>query len=157
VPWDVCRRLRALPLAVLSHGDRRVIRVAMADPTDGAALAELENLTGCEIAVTLTTLSAIEESIEDGYRAFVTEVVPRKKPFGGSLAVATQPMARGARPVDDGSEGAPATIPYHRLSDEADLALRHQALLALLYSKQLVTEDEYEEAVRDLLKRRAEE
>jgi hypothetical protein len=173
-PRDVCRRLRALPLDVGVHGRHRVLRVAMADPTDGSAIMELEHITGCEIVVTLVPLSAVEEAIEEGYRSFVTEVVQRKKPFGGTLSPITQPMARpreprptpGHDPRDDGAgdgeltdagEGGLATTPYHRLSDEADLLVRHQALLQLLVTKQVISEDEYEDAVRELLKRRSDE
>lgn len=159
VPRDVCRRLRALPLATRAGGGIRTMRIAMADPTDLAALVELEAITGCEIEVTLVPLSAVEEAIEDGYRALVTEVVQRKQPFGASLSVSTQPLARSA-PGPDGltptGTSAPATIPYHRLSDEADLAVRHQALLRVLLDKNVLSEDEYEEAVRELLKRRDE-
>jgi hypothetical protein len=160
VPRDVCRRLRALPLTTSVRGGTRTMRIAMADPTDLAALVELEAITGCEIEVTLVPLSAVEEAIEDGYRALVTEVVQRKQPFGASLSVSTQPLARSAPGPDGltptGTPAAPATIPYHRLSDEADLAVRHQALLRVLLDKNVLSEDEYEEAVRELLKRRDE-
>jgi hypothetical protein len=158
VPRDVCRRLRALPLAVRSDGTHRVMQIAMADPTDLAALVELEAITACEIERTLVPLSAVEEAIEDGYRALVTEVVQRKQPFGASLSVTTQPLARhpSGAGSDGGTPAAPATVPYHRLSDEADLAVRHQALLRVLLDKNVISEDEYEEAVRELLKRRDE-
>jgi hypothetical protein len=131
---------------------------------------ELEHVTGCEIVVTLVPLSAVEEAIEEGYRSFVTEVVQRKKPFGGTLTPLTKPLARppvshaprgdhGDGEVTDGGEleGGLPTTPYHRLSDEADLLVRHQALLSLLVAKQVITEDEYEDAVRELLKRRSDE
>jgi hypothetical protein len=149
VQRGVCRRLRALPLSI-SPPDAtrgRQLRVAMADPTDTVAVAELEHLTGCRIEVAVTPLSAIEEMIEHAYRSFVTEV-----------------MARQQVPPPTRSHGAPAaaaveeeavqstTMPYHRISDEAHITLRHQALLDLLFEKRLLSEDEYEERVRQLMK-----
>ena len=41
VPRDVCGRLRVLPLSVTSDGRGKLMRVAMADPTDTAAVAEI--------------------------------------------------------------------------------------------------------------------
>lgn len=160
LPRDAARRLRVLPLAVGVYGaGPRVLRVAMADPTDAVVLAELEHLTGCEIDVTLMPLTATEQAIEEGYSTFVTEVVPRRPLFGENLAVSTQRVGRRHAPTPSGpppsADGdVPATIPYHRLSDEADLEIRHRALLDLMVRKQLVTEDEYEEEVRLLMKRR---
>ena len=158
LPCDVCRRLRVLPLAIRQQDGQRVLEVAMADPTDLATLVELQAITSCEIEVTLVPLSALEEAIEASYRALVTAVLQRRQPFGGALNVTTQPLVRAADDVDTMAAVAPAvsTVPYHRLSDEADLAVRHQALLRVLIDKHVINEDEYEEAVRELLKRRDE-
>jgi hypothetical protein len=154
VDRDICRRLRVLPLSVSVAGGRRALTVAMADPTDAVAIAELEHHTGCRVEVTLLPLSAVEEMVEQGYRAFVTEVM-RRAPgtFGGDLQVATQPMAQApaGRP---GQPRKPTTTPFHRLSDDAELVLRHRALLELLVDKGVVTHDEYEARVRQLMKRR---
>jgi hypothetical protein len=158
VPRDVCRRLRVLPLALalpqggLEAGPRR-LSLAMADPTDAVAVAEVEHLTGCTVEPTLMPLSAVEELVEHGYRSFVTEVMRRepKVPFGAGLAVETQRMPRYE---DAAAPPQPTTTPFHRLSDDADLALRHQALLKLLVARGVITEDEYEEEVRQSMKRR---
>jgi hypothetical protein len=167
IPRDVCRRLRVLPLSVAVYNrGPRLLRVAMADPTDPVAIAEIEHISGCRIEVTLMPLSAIEEMVEKGYRAFVTEVMQRvpagpaktgKPRSGFELSPATTPRALVGRGGDLDEDGAPATMPFHRLSEEAHITLRHQALLDLLVEKNLISEDEYEERVRQLMKQRADE
>jgi hypothetical protein len=156
VARDVCRRLRVLPLSVAVYDKGpRLLRLAMADPTDAVAIAEIEHRTGCRVDVSLMPLSAIEEMVEDGYREFVTEVISRKPAFGGNLRPARPPVAPRSDddddPTDDG--GSPTTMPYHRLSDEADITIRHRALLELLLEKKLISEDEFEEKVRQLMRR----
>ena len=44
------------------------------------------------------------------------------------------------------------TQPYHRVSDDAEFGLRHTALCRLLLRKNVISEDEYEEEVRLLMK-----
>lgn len=163
IPRAACRRLRVLPLSVAVYNrGPRLLRVAMADPTDTVAIAEIEHISGCRIEVTLMPLSAIEEMVEKGYRAFVTEVMqrapappPGKVRSGFPVAPATTPAARPS--LGDDEETAPATMPFHRLSEEAHITLRHQALLDLLFEKKVLSEDEYEEQVRQLMKQRADE
>jgi hypothetical protein len=152
---DVCRRLRVLPVSMQVAGNgARSFTVAMADPTDAVAIAEVEHHLGCRIEVILLPLSAVEEMVEQGYRAFVTEVM-RRSPgtFGGDLQVSTRPIAEdpGQR---RGLARKPTTTPFRRLSDDAELVLQHRALLELLVEKGLLTRDEYEARVRQLMKRR---
>jgi hypothetical protein len=125
----------------------------MADPTDTVALAEVEHITSCDVQPTLLPLSAVEEMVEHTYRAFVTEVMRReRKPFGAGLAVKTERLSRPEPKKPESS-----TVPYHRLSDEASLELRHKALLGLLVDKKVITEDEYEARVREMMKRHEED
>jgi len=77
VPRDVCARLRVLPLTLVSDGSGKVMRVAMADPTDTAAVAEIEQLTHCDVEVNALPLSAIDELVDKGYRQVNTAVVSR--------------------------------------------------------------------------------
>src|SRR5882757_2606457 len=42
LPRDVCARLRVLPLSVVTDGRGKLLRIAMADPTDTSAIAEIE-------------------------------------------------------------------------------------------------------------------
>jgi len=155
LPADLCRRLRVLPLAVSADGiGGQVLRLAMADPTDTSAIAEVEELCGHELQLSILPLSAIEELTENGYRD-VTSAIPRiRRRFGEGLMPTTALHARGG--LDETTE-VPATAPFHAIVDEADVGLRHRALVQVLIAKGLITEDEYEDAVRDLLRRRDED
>jgi hypothetical protein len=161
MPRDACKRLRVLPLAVAAdEAGRRVLRVAMADPTDEAAIAEVEHLAGCEIEITALPLSAVEELVDSGYKGFTTAVVraPRRR-FGDTrsstgtsphIRTVEETTAAGAPPVAE--PGTPLTVPFHVLSEETDVELRFRALYRLLLSKALITEDEFEESVRELVR-----
>lgn len=78
VSREVCRRLCVVPLSLASyHEGPRLLRLAMADPTDEVAIAEVEHVTGCRVEPVLVTLSAVKEMVEKGYGQFVTEVMRR--------------------------------------------------------------------------------
>jgi hypothetical protein len=168
---DTCTRLGVMPLAVSSYdADTRTLQLAMADPTDAVAVAEVEHITGCQIEGHLMPLSAIEELVQKSYRAFVTEVMRREpgavtQPIPRALVQAQDTRrvqapdmadvlaAPSGEPGEPG-ETRPTTVPFHRIVDEASLEVRHRALLELLLQKNLVTEAEYEEQIRLLMKRR---
>lgn len=160
---DTCWRLRVMPISVsVYEAGPKTLHLAMADPTDAVAMAEIEHITGCQVDASLMPLSAVEEMVEKAYRAFVTEVIPRdRKPFG-EFEPATQPMPQleGAGDADSGAvprdrPGAkPSTVPFHRVSDEASLDIRHRALIELLFKKGLITPSEYEDEVRAIMKQR---
>jgi len=151
LPREVCRRRRVLPLAIQIHNSGpRTLHLAMADPTDQVAIAEVEHHTGTSVRPTLMTLSAVEELIETGYRGFVTEVMKREsRPvYGSKLSVTNAPAHVVA---------SPTTSPHHRVSDEARLDTRHRALVRLLVDKGVIQESELEDLVRKLLKGREDE
>ncbi len=160
MPRDVCWRLRVMPLSVsVYEAGANVLHLAMADPTDTVAVAEVEHITGCQVETSLLPLSSIEEMVDKAYRAFVTEVIPRRrKPFGKGVKVTTEPMAQVKSSSLSGAGAKelkkPSTVPFHRVADEASVELRHQALLALLLEKDIISEGEYREKVRELMKRR---
>ncbi len=132
------RRLRALAISIGVYGaGPRLLRVAMADPTDAVSIAELEHISGCTVEPALVTLSAVEEMIESAYKHFVTEVMKR------SEIVQTPPKKAEVRPT---------TKPFHRISDEAEVLVRVGALVRLLVKKGVFEESEYEAAVKSLLK-----
>jgi len=150
VSREVCRRHRVLPVQLVTdRGGVRVLRVAMADPTDAAALAEVEHAAGCELEVHVLPLSAIDELTEQGYRAQAPPV-PRR-PFGAALHVATQPHLR-RDPIGDDTVLTPSTAPFHVIADEADASLRIRAVVKVLAARGLLTEAEVEAAVIDLMK-----
>jgi hypothetical protein len=148
LPREVCQRLRVAPLGLSSYGgQRRVLRVAMADPTDAVAVAEIEHQTGCRLEPVLMTVSAVEELVEKTYRHFVTQVM-RREPTRPASPPEPATAADGGEP-----DGTPITIPFHRLSDEADVEVRLQAVIRLLIEKRVISEDELEEALSLLMRR----
>jgi hypothetical protein len=158
VPRDSCARLRVLPLGVHIDGKTRVLRVAMADPTDTAAILELEVIADCEIEVTALPLSAIEELVDHGYKQFSTAVtVKPRRPFGDNLSVTTKNNRQAPKPIDGSVDAAAevsvtAQIPLSMLKAESppDLDLRFMALCQVLITKGVVTEAELFDALKKL-------
>jgi hypothetical protein len=150
VAHELARRRRVLPLTLdVPAEGQRVLRLAMADPTDRDAIAEVEISTGCRVVPALSTLTSVEKALAKAYRGFVTEVMPRseaRKPFGADLTMAT-PAGRQA-------SASSGTQPFHRLEDEAQVEVRHRALVELLQQKGLITAEEYLSEIRKLLKAR---
>jgi hypothetical protein len=132
VPRDVAARLRVLPLAVATDGKAKVIRLAMADPTDSSAIAELEAIVHAEIDVSALPLSTIEELVDKGYRQINTAVV----------------VTRAGKHVFAESEvSVTAQIPLVALQAPDDVETRLTALVQLLVGKGLITEAEVTEAL----------
>jgi hypothetical protein len=157
VSRDLCKRLCVVPLRVSGPPeDDKEIWLAMADPTDMGAVAEVERVTGAIVDPALLPLSAIDELIDRGYRELNTQVVKRAKAgkvFGENVTVHTKPHAR----VDgDDTQDHSRTVPFHQIADEADVATRVAALVNVLIDKGVLDEADYETAIRDLLRRRAE-
>jgi len=145
VAKDVCSRLRVLPLSVSHDGTTKVLRIAMADPTDTSAILELEQLAACEIEVTALPLSAIEELVDQGYKAFSTAVVKRAEGLFARRPTRTGPI----RVTSDFETEASVTaqIPLSSLV-ESDLDAKFAALCALLVKKGVVTEAELAETLK---------
>ncbi len=136
---DDCRRLRALPLSLGLYGTGpRLLRVAMADPTDTVSVAELEYLSDCQVEPVLVTLSAVEEMIETAYRHFVTEVMKRSE-------MVRPPAPASGKPAFV----RPSTAPHHRLAEES-AQLQVKALVNLLVEKGLFSRAEYESSLAAL-------
>ena len=147
LPRDVCARLRVLPLALTADGAGKLLRIAMADPTDTAAVAEIEQLTHCDVEVNALPLSAIDELVDQGYRQVNTAVVPRVGNPGGPKFV-TQ---RGrVVPEAESEVSETAQIPFAALQAMApdDVEARLSALVSVLVSKGLITDAELAEALR---------
>ncbi|HZJ64424.1 MAG TPA: hypothetical protein VFD36_12970 [Kofleriaceae bacterium] len=147
LPRDVCARLRVLPLALTADGAGKLLRIAMADPTDTAAVAEIEQLTHCDVEVNALPLSAIDELVDQGYRQVNTAVVPRVGNPGGPKFV-TQ---RGRIVPEAESEvSETAQIPFAALQAMApdDVEARLSALVSVLVAKGLITDAELAEALR---------
>ncbi len=154
VSLELCRRLRVVPLRVSGPPeDDKEIWLAMADPTDMGAIAEVERVTGAVVDPALLPLSAIEELMDRGYKELNTQVVKRTsgKAFGGNLSVNTKPHARVA---GEDTQDHARTVPFHQIADEADAGTRVAALVKVLIDKGVLSEDDYETAIRDLLRDR---
>jgi hypothetical protein len=153
VARETCTRLRVLPLSVVMDGTAKVLRVAMADPTDTSTILELEQVADCEIEVTALPLSAVEELIDKGYRQSSTAVVTRPRRFSDNMFVTT----RSTRPVSieagasESEVSVTAQIPLASLVEtrgDADLESRFAALCQLLVAKGVITEAELAEALK---------
>jgi len=154
VPRDSCARLRVLPLGLTHDGKTRVLRVAMADPTDTSAILELEVIANCEIEVTALPLSAIDELVEKGYKQFSTAVTRPPSRFGTNLAVTTK--QNRIVPID-GAEAAGVSevsvtqqIRLSSLVPAPDIEARFMALCQVLISKGVISETELADALRKI-------
>jgi hypothetical protein len=146
VPRDICARLRLLPLALTTDRRGKLLRIAMADPTDTSAVAEIEQLTHCDVEVNVLPLSAIDELVDKGYRQINTAVVSRPGNPGATMFV----TSRGKVPEAESEVSETAQIPLAALQAMGpdDLEARFVALVSLLLAKGLVTEAELAEALR---------
>jgi hypothetical protein len=155
VPRDVCARLRVLPVSLTTDGGGKLMRIAMADPTDTSAVAEIEQLTHCDVEVNALPLSAIDELIDKGYRQVNTAVVSR----GGNPGTTMFVTSRGKILLEAESEvSVTAQIPLALLQGQGqgqgygitpeDLEARFAALVSLLLSKGVLTEAELAEILR---------
>ena len=143
---DVCARLRVLPLSLTTEGTSKVLRLAMADPTDTTAVAEVELLTNCEIECNALPLSAIDELVAKGYRQINTGVINR--PGGGTMFITSKGKLQNVETESEVS--VTAQIPISALQQAigtADLEARLSALVQVLTSKGLITEAELAEAL----------
>ena len=148
LPRDVCARLRVLPLALTTDGAGKLLRIAMADPTDTAAVAEIEQLTHCDVEVNALPLSAIDELVDQGYRQVNTAVVPRVGNPGGPKFV-TQRGRIVPEAESEVSETAQIPLATLQAMGPDDLEARFSALVGLLLAKGVVTEAELAEALRN--------
>jgi hypothetical protein len=144
---DVCGRLRVLPLAINIEGKSKVMRLAMADPTDTTAIAEIESLSQCEIDVCALPLSAIDELVDKGYQQINTAV---KRIGVGNTKTLSVVTAKGkdSPPSPNYVESeisVTAQIPLSMLQAPDDLELQVRALSQLLVAKGVITEAELTE------------
>ncbi|MBS1118554.1 MAG: ral secretory system protein domain protein [Deltaproteobacteria bacterium] len=146
VPRDMCARLRVLPISLSTDGAAKVLRLAMADPTDTAAVAEIEQLTHCEIDVCVLPLSAIDELVDKGYRQINTAVVKRPSNPNSTMFV-TARSGSVATAYADSEISVTAQVPLSSLLGPDNLEARLSALVEVLVGKGLITEAELAEAL----------
>jgi len=146
---DVCARLRVLPLAVTIDGPTKVMRIAMADPTDTTAVAELESMTHSEIEVSALPLSAIDELVDRWYGRINTAITNRPGNPGRPAPV-TRKGKLGPEVLTDQETSVTAQIPLSMLQPLDDTETKLAALIQLLVAKGVITEAELTEGLDKL-------
>lgn len=154
VPRELCRKHRVVPLEMRGGPDRddKELWLAMADPTDTAAITTIERATGAVVDVALLPLSAIDELIEQGDKQLSTQVVRRGKPYGGGVVVATQPHARSI--TDDTVETTSTSkLRLVELPGLPEPDLKLQALIKVLIDKGVLKPEDLDEALAELMRK----
>src|SRR5262249_11390633 len=121
--------------------------IAMADPTDTSAVAEIEQLTHCDVDVNALPLSAIDELVDKGYRQVNTAVVPRAGNPRATMFVTSRGRGLPEAPPAD-SETAQIALATLAATAPDDLEARLAALVSVLVGKGVLTEAELAEALR---------
>ena len=154
VPRELCRKRRVVPLEMRGgpeHDDKE-LWLAMADPTDTAAITAIERVTGAVVDVALLPLSAIDELIEQGEKQLSTQVVRRGKPYGGGVVVATQPHARTL--TDDTVETTSTSkLRLVELPGLPEPDLKLQALIKVLIDKGVLKQADLDDALAELMRK----
>jgi len=143
---DVCSRLRVLPLGFMTEGATKILRLAMADPTDTAAVAEIEQLAHAEIDISALPLSAIEELVDKGYRQINTAVVSRPGQRTHTIPVPRKIGGVAEVPETEGSVTAQVPIPVPQAVGDDLLS----ALIQVLIAKGVISDADLAEALKKL-------
>lgn len=145
LPRELCKRLRVVPLQVRGGdpgGDDKEIWLAMADPTDHGAIAEVERASGAVVDVAVLPLSAIEDLGERGYTELNTQVVRRSsRVFGGDVKVSTRPHQR--------ADGEPEEATSVAAAPSAEVKV--EALVRLLVDRGVITAEDFAAMLASLL------
>ena len=152
VPHDFADAHRLLPLTIDRQAQRRVVRVAMADPLDLDAVEEIELSTGCDVEPLIAPVKELADAIQRYYRGVITKMIPRRPLFGQASA-----KGEGLRHTPVVPHLEPSTQPTHQLANEASLELKLDALIELLAVTGVIEREAWEAAVRQLLKTDADE
>ncbi|MGE0868021.1 MAG: hypothetical protein AB7P03_05655 [Kofleriaceae bacterium] len=145
VPRAVCARLCVFPLSVQAEPQGKVLRLAMADPTDTTAVAELEQLLRCEVDIAALSLSAIEELIAKAYQ-------DPPAPTGGTMFITSKGKIAAAEM--DSEVSVTAQMPFaalHHGVGTDELQARLAALVHVLTAKGVITEAELAAALLERL------
>lgn len=140
VPYDLARSRRLVPLETdVATDGARVLRIAMADPTDRATIAEIELATATRVEPVLARLSEVDDALRRAYRSIITAVMgpPEEAPR--------------RRPPERSPERPPERPPERRPENDLPLETRHRALLELLVAKGVITLDEFRRELRRLV------
>jgi hypothetical protein len=137
LPHDLAAAHLCVPVHLDSSGERRVLKLAMANPLDVAAIEDIGHSSGCHIEAGAASLSEVRAAIERSYRSLITRMIPRHR-AGGSA-------------IDEAKPGDPPTQPL-TLPDESSLELRLRALTDALVERGVVNTSDLDERVRKLVR-----
>lgn len=157
VPFEEADRYRLLPLQAVQHGNQRILRVAMADPLDTQAIEDIEFSTGCIVEPLIARPSQLADAIRTHYRGVVTKVIPRTRSADADLELT--PIAQKVRRPFGGhlDEADLRTRPIINPQKMASPLQKVEALVSLLVQKGVITLDEYEDRLEELVVPRSEE
>ena len=149
VPEELARRYLAVPVAP----DRLTasLRVAFVDPFDTAAIAAVQEVTGLDVDVLVTTVSALRALLDRQYgrpERSSRFLIPVDKE--DDLA----PETTRRTDVEPRVERGYATAPAYRLQDEATPEQRHEALLLALIEAGALSRADYLAVLRRLIEPR---
>jgi len=133
LPHDLAAAHLCVPVHLDSSGERRVLKLAMANPLDVAAIEDISHSSGCHIEAGAASLSEVRACIERSYRSLITRMIPRH------------------RAGDEAKPGDPPTQPL-MLPDESSLELRLRALVDALVDRGLINVGDLDERVRKLVR-----
>jgi len=143
VPEELARRHLAVPIApdILTAS----LRVAFADPLDAAARAALQEVTGLDVAVLVSTVSRVRATLDRQYgRA--------ERTGAGEVATPRDDLEPETTRRTDAVLGAERTATAARVAAGAETTAdqRHEALLLALIDAGVVTRADYLAALRRL-------
>ena len=114
VPVQTCETRGLFPFGFGSEDGKRVLLLAMSDPSDAQALQELEMTTGLQVSPRVASLSGIQEAVKRYHHRAAGEPprrpppgIPVTTPVGARRPPAPPPPGQGPPP------GIPLTTPVH--------------------------------------------
>lgn len=134
VPHDLALVHLVMPLHLETDGNRRTLRLAMANPLDRFALDDIAHSSGCTVEPVVASVGDIRAAIQGSYRGFITKMIPR---------LSNEESRR--------TEG-PSTQPHLQLPDESSLEVRFVALVNLLVDRGVISRAELDEQLRLLVR-----
>jgi len=144
VPEEVARRYLAVPVA--PDPLTASLRVAFVNPLDKIAIAAVQEVTGLDVDVLVTTVSAVRAMLDRQYGR-----LERTSRFVVSLDKDDLPPETTRRTDGVRGERSFSTAPAHRISEDATPEQRHEALLLALIEAGALTRVDYVAALRRLL------
>ncbi len=142
IPQRIAEKYHVMPVAVKEELGKKSVILAMADPTNLDAIAEIEFQTGVNVRPVVATESAIARAIDYYYR----KVGPDPVSVGGRAEKVRLPESDGSDEMiilERGEERRVSPL------DSLDTAGLVDLLIRVLERKGVVTREELEQALRE--------